>query len=232
MLTVYVITLFPELIRPYCEGSILGRAQSDGHLRVIPVNPREFTTNRHKKVDDLPYGGGSGMVLQCQPVEAAYHWILEQPGFSDSPHRVLITTPAAPVFTQQTASDLSTCNQLVILCGHYEGFDERLYQLIPHAERVSLGDFVITGGELAALCVIDAVCRLRPGVVGDFASVEADSFYQGPMLDHPHYTRPASYKGLDVPGVLQSGNHAAIEAWRREAALEQTRQFRPDLLNN
>jgi tRNA (guanine37-N1)-methyltransferase len=235
MLLVYVITLFPELIESYCATSIIGRGQQAGVLQVHAVNPRAFATNKHNKVDDIPYGGGSGMVLQLQPLEAAYHWVLEQPGMQHG-HELLVMTPAAPVLHQSRLKQWAKQSQpLVLVCGHYEGFDERLFSLWPHAQRVSLGSFVLTGGELAALCVIDAVSRLQPGVVGCFESVENDSFYNegetaAPLLDCPHYTRPASYKGLNVPEVLTSGNHKAIAAWRAEQALQQTQTFRPDLL--
>lgn len=231
MLSFYPITLFPELITPYCEASILGRAQQQGAIRVIPCNPRDFTTNKHKKVDDVPYGGGAGMVLQCQPLLDAYRYLEATYSLTRENSRVLITTPAGPVFKQAYAKHLSTAEHMVIFCGHYEGFDERIYSLIPHLERVSVGDFVLTGGELAALAIIDAVARLVPGAVGKFESVEADSFYSGNLLDHPHYTRPPVYEGLAVPDVLQSGNHQAIAQWRQQQALEQTRRFRPDLLN-
>ncbi len=219
------LTLFPEIIETYTQASIMGRAQKSGVIEVKTVNPRDFTTDPHKKVDDSPYGGGSGMVLSCQPVDDAYQSLLPL----KQPARVLMTSPAGRVFDHGFALELSACEQVVFLCGHYEGFDERIKQLIPEIEEVSIGDFVVTGGELPALCMMDAVTRLIPGAVQKFSSVEADSFYQG-LLDYPHYTRPAEYKGLKVPDVLLSGDHAAIEKWRHDQALDRTRSLRPDLL--
>lgn len=220
-----ILTLFPEVIQAYATASIIGRAQEAGVISVEAVNIRDFTTDPHRKVDDSPYGGGSGMVLACQPVDDAFHSL--QPLLE--PARVLLTSPAGRVFDHDFARELTACRQVVFLCGHYEGFDERLMTLIPGIEEVSIGDFVLTGGELPALCMMDAVTRLIPGAVQKFSSVEADSFYNG-LLDYPHYTRPAEYKGLQVPQVLLSGNHAEIGKWRREQALEKTRRARPDLL--
>jgi tRNA (guanine37-N1)-methyltransferase len=221
-----VLSLFPELIESYTQASIVGRARSAGLIDVEVVNPRDFTRNKHRKVDDIPYGGGSGMVLACQPVDDAFQSL--QPLLQ--PARVLLTSPAGRRFDHAFALELAQAGQIVLLCGHYEGFDERLMQLIPGVEEVSIGDFVLTGGELAALTIIDAVTRLVPGAVQKFSSVEADSFYAG-LLDYPHYTRPAEYKGLSVPEVLLSGNHAAIDAWRQQQALEKTHRCRPDLLD-
>lgn len=220
-----ILTLFPEVIEAYTGASIIGRARKNGVIEVEAVDIREFTTDPHRKVDDSPFGGGSGMVLTCQPVEDAYQSLLPL----QEPARVLMTSPPGRRFDHGMAVELSQCQQLVILCGHYEGFDERIHQLIPNIEEVSIGDFVLTGGELPALCMVDAVTRLIPGAVQKFSSVEADSFYSG-LLDYPHYTRPAEYKGLKVPDVLLSGNHAEIEKWRKNQALYKTRQRRPDLL--
>ncbi len=220
-----VLTLFPELIQQYTDTSILGRAKDAGVISVEIINPRDFTTDPHKKVDDAPYGGGSGMVLRCQPIDDAFQTLLPLA----EPSRVLLTSPAGRRLDHAFAQELARCEQVVILCGHYEGFDERITQLIPNLEEVSIGDYVLTGGELPALCVIDAVTRLLPGAVQKFSSVENDSFYEG-LLDYPHFTRPAEYKGLTVPEVLLSGNHPAIEKWRHQEALERTRLRRPDLL--
>jgi len=196
-------------------------------ISVEAVNIRDFSADPHHKVDDSPFGGGSGMVMACQPVESAFESLLPL----QEPARVLLTTPTGRRFDHGMAVELSQCSQLVMLCGHYEGFDERIKLLIPRIEEVSLGDFVLTGGELPALCIADAVTRLLPGAVQKFSSVEADSFYDG-LLDYPHYTRPAEYKNLKVPDVLLSGNHAAIAQWRREQSLQKTRQLRPDLLQD
>ncbi|HEY9744961.1 MAG TPA: tRNA (guanosine(37)-N1)-methyltransferase TrmD [Oculatellaceae cyanobacterium] len=220
-----ILTLFPDVIEAYASASIIGRARKNGVISVDVVNFRDFSTDPHRKVDDSPFGGGSGMVLSCQPVDSA----MESLRPLTQPSRVLMTSPAGRRFDHAYAVELSQCAQIVILCGHYEGFDERIKTLIPEIEEVSIGDFVLTGGELPALCILDAVTRLLPGAVQKFSSVEADSFYSG-LLDYPHYTRPAEYKGLKVPDVLLSGNHAAIAKWRHEASLRKTRELRPDLL--
>jgi len=221
-----ILTLFPDVIEQYADTSIVGRARQAGLIEVEAINFRDFSTDLHRKVDDSPYGGGSGMVLTCQPLDDAFHSLLPL----KEPSRVLLTSPAGRRLDQAFIRELSQCEQLVIFCGHYEGFDERIKQLIPQMEEVSIGDFVLTGGELPALCIVDAVTRLIPGAVQKFSSVEADSFYNG-LLDYPHYTRPAEYKGLKVPDVLLSGNHADIEKWRREQSENKTRTLRPDLLS-
>lgn len=220
-----ILTLFPEVIQAYANASIMGRAMRNGVISVDAINIRDFSADPHHKVDDSPFGGGSGMVMACQPVESAFESLLPL----QEPARVLLTTPTGRRFDHGMAVALSQCSQLVMLCGHYEGFDERIKLLIPRIEEVSLGDFVLTGGELPALCMADAVTRLLPGAVQKFSSVEADSFYDG-LLDYPHYTRPAEYKNLKVPDVLLSGNHAVIAKWRHEQSLQKTRQLRPDLL--
>lgn len=222
----HVLTLFPESIAPYLNASIVGRAVQQGLISVNLVNPRDFTVDAHKKVDDSPYGGGSGMVLTCQPLDDALASL--SPLASD--HRILLTSPAGRPFNHGMAQELSGHSEIVLLCGHYEGFDERIRALYPQIEEVSVGDYVLTGGELPALSIIDATSRLIPGVVQKHSSVEMDSFYDG-LLDYPHYTRPAEYKGHKVPDVLLSGDHARIAKWRHETALEKTRQVRPDLLD-
>ncbi len=220
-----ILTLFPELIETYTNASIIGRAVKSGVISVEAVNIRDFSADSHHKVDDSPFGGGSGMVMTCQPVESAF----ESLGALKEPARVLLTTPTGRRFDHAMAVELSQCQQIVMLCGHYEGFDDRIKTLIPRIEEVSIGDYVLTGGELPALCMLDSITRLLPGAVQKFSSVEADSFYDG-MLDYPHYTRPAEYKGLKVPDVLLSGNHAAIAQWRKQQSLDKTRTNRPDLL--
>jgi tRNA (guanine37-N1)-methyltransferase len=220
-----ILTLFPEVIEAYASASIIGRAQKNGVIEVKAVNFRDFTHDPHRKVDDSPFGGGSGMVLTCQPLESAFESLLPL----QEPARVLMTTPTGRRFDHQFALELSEAKELVIFCGHYEGFDERIKTLIPQIEEVSIGDYVLTGGELPALSMMDAITRLIPGAVQKFTSVESDSFYDG-LLDYPHYTRPAEYKGIKVPEVLLSGNHAAIQKWRKEQSLERTRRLRPDLL--
>ncbi|WP_373533140.1 tRNA (guanosine(37)-N1)-methyltransferase TrmD [Vampirovibrio sp.] len=221
-----ILTLFPEIIDAYASASIMGRACKQGVIEVKAINFRDFTTDPHRKVDDSPFGGGSGMVLTCQPLESAFESLLPL----QQPARVLMTTPTGRRFDHAFALELSEAQQLVIFCGHYEGFDERIKGLIPQIEEVSIGDYVLTGGELPALSMMDAITRLLPGAVQKFTSVQADSFYDG-LLDHPHYTRPAEYKGLKVPDVLLSGNHAAIQQWRKAQSEERTRRLRPDLLS-
>lgn len=220
-----IITLFPEMIEHYCSLSIVGRAQKAGIIQVKTVNPRDFTTDAHHKVDDAPYGGGAGMVMMCKPVMDAYDSLMPLPPQS----RVLMTSPVGRPFTQQTARSYSRLQHLVILCGHYEGFDARIQSLIPGIEPVSLGDFVLTGGELAALCIIDATARLLPGTLGKDESSLEESFEQG-LLEYPQYTRPPEFRGLEVPPILLSGNHAAIARWRRKMSLWNTQRYRPDLL--
>lgn len=220
-----ILTLFPEIIENYAAASIIGRACKNGIIDVNAVNIRDFSADPHHKVDDSPFGGGSGMVLACQPVESAYESLLPLA----EPARVLLTSPGGRRFDHTFALELAQCKQIVIFCGHYEGFDERIHTLIPHIEEVSTGDFVLTGGELPALTMLDAITRLIPGAVQKFSSVEADSFYNG-LLDYPHYTRPAEYKSLKVPDVLLSGNHAKIAEWRHAQALLKTQRQRPDLL--
>jgi len=219
-----VLTLFPDLIHTYMNASIMGRAQKQGIIEVETVNFRDFSDDPHRKVDDSPFGGGSGMVLTCQPLESAFQSLSPL----KEPSRVLLTSPCGRRFDHAFAQELSACEQIVMFCGHYEGFDERIKRLIPQLEEVSLGDYVLTGGELPALCMMDAITRFLPGAVQKFSSVTEDSFYNG-LLDYPHYTRPAEYKGLSVPPVLLSGNHQAIAEWRHAQALERTRLHRPDL---
>jgi tRNA (guanine37-N1)-methyltransferase len=220
-----LLTLFPDSVRPYLDASILGKAQAKGLLTVDLIDPRSFSNNPHRKVDDSPFGGGSGMVLACQPVLSAYQSLLPLA----PPARILMTNPCGRRFDQALSLELSQAAHLVILCGHYEGFDERLLTLIPTIEPVSVGDFVLTGGELPALTIVDAVARHLPGVVQQADSVQNDSFYAG-LLDHPHYTRPAEFEGLPVPEPLLSGHHGRVAAWRRLQALWRTWRYRPDLL--
>ncbi len=219
-----ILTLFPDIISAYANASIMGRAQKNGTVSIEAINFRDFSADPHRKVDDSPFGGGSGMVLSCQPVESAYESLLPLPEGT----RMLLTSPAGRRFDHAFALELADAPHVVIFCGHYEGFDERLMTLIPNMEEVSIGDYVVTGGELPALSIVDAVTRLIPGAVQKFSSVQADSFYNG-LLDYPHYTRPAEYKGLKVPDVLMSGNHKRIDAWRNAESITRTKERRPDL---
>ncbi|MCA9788223.1 MAG: tRNA (guanosine(37)-N1)-methyltransferase TrmD [Cyanobacteria bacterium HKST-UBA06] len=220
-----VITLFPELITQICSESIIGRAQNKGLLTLRTVNPRQFTADVHHKVDDTPYGGGPGMVMMCQPLLDAWQHIQPLP----SNHRVMMLSPWGTPFKQPMAHALAQVDELVLICGHYEGVDARILELIPNLELLSLGDFVLTGGELPAACLIDAVGRLLPGVLGHQESSHHESF-ENSRLEYPQYTKPATINGLAVPDVLRSGNHQAIADWRRQAAETVTKQYRPDLL--
>ncbi len=225
MLEVHLLTLFPEAVEGYLQASILGRAQAAGKLRVQVLDFRRFATDRHRSVDDRPFGGGPGMVLKPEPIFAAVEWVERTHGPC---HRILLTPVGTP-FTQARAQELSRMERLLLLCGRYEGFDERIRQGLAW-EEISLGDFVLSGGELPALAVIEAAARLVPGVLGDDESASEESFTVHPaLLDHPHYTRPAVFRGMSVPEVLLSGNHQAVAAWRREQAWRRTRERRPDL---
>lgn len=216
-----VLTLFPDMFKTL-DHSIVGRAKALGQVDMSFINFRDFSTNKHHKVDDYPYGGGAGMLLTPQPIFDAFDSIEAK-----SP-RVILTTPTGKPFNQQMAEEWAREEHLIFLCGHYEGFDQRIHDELA-TDEVSIGDFVLTGGELATMVMIDATVRLLPDVLGDQASHEDDSFSTG-LLEYPHYTRPADFRGLKVPDVLLSGNHARIETWRREQSLERTYRRRPDLL--
>lgn len=218
-----VLTLLPEAMEAYLGASIMGRAQAAGLVEVRLVNIRDHAADRHRTVDDTPYGGGSGMVMMPEPLSAALDALPAEP-----PAPVALLSPAGRRFGQAMAAELAGLERLVLVCGRYEGVDERLVRTRVDLE-LSVGDFVLSGGELAAMCVIEAVSRLLPGVLGGENAAEADSFSDG-LLEHPHYTRPAVFEGLAVPEVLTSGNHAAIAKWRRKESLRRTWQRRPDLL--
>ncbi len=220
-----VLTLFPEVMQPYLTASILGRAQQAGIVDIHTHQLRDYTNEAHQKVDDRPFGGGPGMVLMCQPVcdaVAAIETLDERTAL-----RILLTPQGRP-FNQPTAGRLAQAERLLLICGHYEGFDERIVQLL-QPQEISIGDFIMTGGELAALAVVDSVVRLLPGALGNDETLASESFQAG-RLEYAQYTRPREYRGLAVPEVLLSGNHADIEAWRRAQAEQRTRQRRPDLL--
>ncbi len=220
-----LITLFPEVMTPYLSASILGRAQAADVVEIHTHQLRDFSSDPHQKVDDRPFGGGPGMVLSCQPIVDAVEAIER---LDARPALRILPSPQGFSFTQQVAHEWTACERLLIICGHYEGIDERVVELLQPTE-VSLGDFVMTSGELPALAMVDAVVRLLPGALGNEASTLSESF-QGDRLEYPHYTRPREYRGLSVPEVLLSGNHAEIEGWRREASECRTRERRPDLL--
>ncbi len=218
-----VLTLFPEMIESYCNCSILKRAKDSGLISVNPINPRDYTEDKHKKVDDTPYGGGAGMVLMAQPYVDAYESV-EKLNNSCT----LMMTPQGETFNNEIARELSSFEQIIILCGHYEGYDERIREIIKPRE-ISIGDFVLTGGELPALCLIDCVSRKIDGVLGKIQSADEDSFENG-LLEYPQYTKPREYRGLAVPEVLLNGNHKEIQEFRMQQMLERTKQRRPDLL--
>ena len=220
-----IVTIFPRMFEaPLAEG-VVGRAIESGIVDVVVHDLRDFTTDRHRTVDDVPFGGGPGMVLKAEPLFRAVVRIRETRG---EPGAVLLTSPQGRPFTQAGAERLRRTGHVVILCGRYEGVDDRVREHLA-TEEISIGDYVLSGGELAALVVVDAVSRLVPGVVGDADSVAADSFARG-LLDYPHFTRPADFRGWTVPDVLLSGHHARVDAWRRREALRRTLRTRPDLL--
>jgi tRNA (guanine37-N1)-methyltransferase len=218
-----VITIFPGIFESPLRESLLGRAIEAGLLDVRVHDLRDSTTDKHRQVDDESYGGGPGMVLKPEPVFAAVE------SLEAGERRTLLLSPAGRRLDQDLARELAGEPWLVMICGRYEGVDERVAEGLP-AEEVSIGDYVVAGGEVPALVVLEAVTRLVPGVIGREESHEQDSFGDAGVLDHPHYTRPAEFRGMRVPEILQSGNHAEIERWRQQAALEKTRRNRPDLL--
>jgi tRNA (guanine37-N1)-methyltransferase len=226
-----ILTLFPDMITPVLGQSILKRAQEKGLLHVHVRNLRDYTFDRHKVADDVPYGGGAGMVMKAEPILRAVEQIQADYTEAGEQIRLLFPSPHGHPFTQAYAKDLAADRRrLVILCGHYEGVDERV-RLALHPEEVSVGDYIVTGGELPALVLIDAATRLIPGVLGDPESIVEESFMDA-LLEYPHYTRPAEVRGMSVPEVLLSGHHEAIRLWRRRESLRSTYQKRPDLLQD
>lgn len=217
-----VLTLFPELIQSHLDFSIMKRATDDGVISVNAINPRDFTLDKHKKVDDTPYGGGAGMVLMPQPYVDAYNSVEKMENFI-----TLMMTPQGEPFTDKISNELANYEQIIILCGHYEGYDERIREIIKPRE-ISIGDFVLTGGELPALCVIDSVSRKIDGTLGKIESAHDDSFSDG-LLEYPQYTKPREYMGYKVPEVLLNGNHKLIEEFRQQQKIERTQAKRPDL---
>lgn len=227
----YILTLFPELICQIMQTSIIGRAVNNGILTFEAVNIRDYTTDRHKKVDDYPYGGGAGMVMQAQPVYDAWKAVREKISWSGQggcPVRTIYLTPQAEVFTQSRAKVFAREQNLILLCGHYEGIDERVLEEIV-TDYLSVGDYVLTGGELPAMVLADAVARMVPGVLSNGQSASTESL-EGNLLEYPQYSRPEEWNGKKVPPVLLSGNHANVDAWRREQAVRRTAERRPDLL--
>jgi len=220
-----IVTIFPRMIDAALAEGVVSRGIASGVLDVKVHDLRDHTTDRHRSVDDVPYGGGPGMVMKPEPLVRAVEEIRSGRG---TPDAVILLSPQGARFTQAEAGRLSTLSHIVLLCGRYEGMDERVPELVG-AREISLGDFVVSGGELPAMIIVDAVSRLVPGVVGDEQSVAEDSFARG-LLDYPHYTRPAEFAGLKVPDVLLSGHHADVRRWRRKTALARTLDRRPDLI--
>lgn len=219
------MTLFPEIFNSYMSESIMKRAMEKEIIEVHVYNIRDYSTNKHKKVDDYPFGGGSGMLMTPQPIYDTYKHIVDTHNIK-SP-RVVYLTPKGQVYKQEIASDLSSSEDIILLCGHYEGIDQRIIDLIV-TDEVSIGDYVLTGGELPALIMIDSIARLIPGVLSQNESFEEESF-KDDLLEYPHYTRPREFMGISVPDVLLSGNHQRIEKWRLKESIKITKLRRPDL---
>ena len=231
MMNFHILTLFPEMVMGGLNTSIIGRAMEKDCIQIEAVNIRDYTTNKHKKVDDYPYGGGAGMLMQAQPVYDAYLSILDrihdrQQTTQKTP-RVIYVTPQGTTFNQSMARELAQEEDLVFLCGHYEGIDERVLEEIV-TDYVSIGDYVLTGGELPAMVMIDTISRLVPGVLNNEESAETESF-AGDLLEYPQYSRPEEWNGKKVPEVVLSGHHANIAKWRLEQSIQRTRERRPDL---
>lgn len=223
-----VLTIFPDSFAPVLNESILKRAQKSGKAKIRVNDIRDFSVDKHRKVDDRPFGGGPGMVMSAQPIFSAVEAIKRNTRYTRRNTRIILLSPQGKTLTQKLAKRLSAFKHLVFICGHYEGVDERVRQYLAD-EEVSIGDYVLTGGELPAMVLIDCIVRLLPGVLGRSESLEEESF-QGGLLEYPHYTRPAVFKGKKVPQVLTSGDHKLIKKWREDKALELTRERRVDLL--
>ncbi|MBQ1317907.1 MAG: tRNA (guanosine(37)-N1)-methyltransferase TrmD [Lachnospiraceae bacterium] len=223
----HILTLLPEMVENALETSVLGRAVEEGIIRINAVNIRDFSAEKHHKVDDYPYGGGAGMLMQAQPVYDAWKSITDRTG---KDVRCIYMTPQGRVFSQQMAKEFALEEELIFLCGRYEGVDERVLEEIV-TDEVSIGDYVLTGGELPAMVMIDAISRMIPGVLHNEESAEGDSFGDG-LLEYPQYSRPEIWNGKAVPKILLSGDHAKVDAWRREQSLIRTADRRPDLLES
>lgn len=219
------MTLFPEIFNSYMSESIMKRAVEKGIIEVNIYNIRDFSTNKHKKVDDYPFGGGAGMVMTPQPIYDTYKYIVDK--FNIEEPRVIYLTPKGKVHNQEIATDMSSYEDIILLCGHYEGIDQRIIDSIV-TDEISIGDYVLTGGELPALILIDSISRLIPGVLNQNESFEEESFKDN-LLEYPHYTRPREFMGMEVPEVLLSGNHKRIDEWRHDKSIEITKERRPDL---
>ena len=221
----HILTLFPDMVEQGLHTSIIGRAVEKGLLTIEAVNIRDYTVDKHKKVDDYPYGGGAGMGMQAQPIYDGYLSIVEKIGYRP---RTIYLTPQGPLFTQQAAKEFALEEDVILLCGHYEGVDERVLEEIV-TDYISIGDYVLTGGELPAMVMVDAISRMVPGVLANDESGTTESF-EGNLLEYPQYSRPEDWMGKKVPAILLSGDHAKVEAWRREQSIKRTMERRPDLL--
>lgn len=227
MMRIDILTLFPKMCRSVMNESIIGRAQKAGKVEIVCTDIRDFAGNKHNKVDDMPYGGGMGMVMAADPIYNCYKSLYSED--EPKPHLIYMS-PKGKTFSQQRAVELSKLDRIVLLCGHYEGVDERVLEEIAD-EEISIGDFVLTGGELPALCVADAVCRMLPGVLSDDLCFTEESHFSG-FLEYPQYTRPAIWHDKEVPEVLLSGNHAKIDEWRRIQSILITKERRPDMFSS
>jgi tRNA (guanine37-N1)-methyltransferase len=223
-----ILTIFPDMFDAVLNESLIKKAQEKNLVEIRARDIRSFAEDKHRTVDDTPFGGGGGMVMKLEPLCKALESILEEREEKEQTS-IVLTTPQGELFSEEKAKELSLKNHLVIICGHYKGVDERLGRLYP-LQEISIGDYVLTGGEIPALTILDAVVRLIPGVLGDFESAQADSFYDG-ILGPPQFTRPTEFRGLEVPEVLLSGDHEKIRRWRKKEALKRTLQRRPDLVN-
>ncbi|PAC38055.1 tRNA (guanosine(37)-N1)-methyltransferase TrmD [Caldifermentibacillus hisashii] len=227
MMRIDILTLFPNMFTGVINESILKKAMELGKVQYHITNFRDFSTDKHQAVDDYPYGGGAGMVLKPEPI---FHAVEHIESVTNSSPRVILLCPQGERYTQKKAEQLAREEHLLFICGHYEGYDERIRENLV-TDEISIGDFVLTGGELAAMVVVDSIVRLLPGVLGNEDSPVLDSFSTG-LLEHPHYTRPAEFRGMRVPDVLLSGNHKLIDEWRRKQSLKRTLERRPDLLES
>ena len=227
MIDITVATLFPDMCEAFLSESIIGRARKSGAVKISCRNIRDYTLDKHRRVDDKPFGGGTGMVMQAQPVYDCVMSIVSESGEGKKP-RIIYMSPQGKTLTQAVVKELAAEEHLIILCGHYEGIDKRVLDEL-EVEEISVGDYVVTGGELPALMLTDAVCRLQEGVLPNEDAYSEESHYNG-LLEYPQYTRPEEWRGRRVPEVLLSGHHANIEKWRAEMSLEVTREKRPDLL--
>jgi tRNA (guanine37-N1)-methyltransferase len=226
VLRIDLLTLFPEPCRAFLEASIVGRAQQNGLVQIVYTDIRNYAADKHRSVDDKPFGGGPGMVMLCQPVFDAVEAVERM---DPRPAQRVLLTPQGEPFTQRMAGEFAKADRLLLICGHYEGLDERIIEGLQPRE-VSIGDYVLSGGEPAAMVLIDAVVRLLPGALGGEQSAEEESFSNG-LLEYPQYTRPREFRGMTVPEVLISGDHQRVAEWRRQQALQRTRRRRPDLLD-